>query len=183
MHDSLTGIWNRCAALQLLDRELARSGRDGSSVAVIMLDADHFKRINDHFGHVTGDRALQAVAAAITRNLRSFDVCCRYGGEEFLVIAPNCTLPQGVELAQRILSCLRTSPVSIPDHSFCVTLSAGVTAGSAPCGAEELIVVADRAMYRAKETGRGRVEAESLPSGKPVVSTRFAPETVHGAVS
>src|SRR5581483_11667977 len=80
-HDGLTGIWNRGAAMQLLDQELARSSREGHPVAVIMLDADHFKRINDHFGHVCGDRALQAIAAAITRNLRGFDVCCRYGGE------------------------------------------------------------------------------------------------------
>ncbi|HVZ16781.1 MAG TPA: diguanylate cyclase, partial [Terriglobales bacterium] len=142
-HDSLTGIWNRGAALQLLDRELDRSSREGSSVAVIMFDADHFKRINDHFGHTIGDRALQSIAAAITRNLRSFDTCCRYGGEEFLVIAPNCGLEQAEELAVRILASIRTTPLTLPDHSFCITMSAGVTVGQAPIKAEDLLIVAD----------------------------------------
>jgi diguanylate cyclase (GGDEF)-like protein len=174
-HDSLTGLWNRCAAMQLLDQELARCARNGSPVSVIMFDADHFKRINDHFGHTTGDRALQAIAAAITRNLRSFDVCCRYGGEEFMVLAPNCDLKQGTELANRILMQVRNEPVTIPDHAFCVNLSAGVTAGAASCSAEELIMVADRALYRAKEKGRNRVEVEALPDKKRARSSAFAP--------
>ena len=181
-HDGLTGIWNRAAALQLLDQELARSSRDGSSVAAIMFDADHFKRINDHFGHSTGDRALQAIAAAITRNLRSFDVCCRYGGEEFLVIAPNCSLDQAAQLAQRIVCYLRGAPVSIPEHSFCVTLSAGITATAATCRGEDLIMVADRALYRAKEKGRDRVEIEVFPTDAPVRGTWFAPADFDRAV-
>ena len=173
-HDSLTGIWNRCAALHLLDQELARSLRDGSSVAILMFDADHFKRINDHFGHSTGDRALQAVAAAITRNLRPFDVCCRYGGEEFLVIAPSCPLEMAAAIADRIVAGIRQTPVNVPGHSFCVTLSAGVTAGSGSSGAEELIMTADRALYRAKSKGRDRVELEEGDPGRNVRSLRFA---------
>lgn len=161
-HDGLTGIWNRCAAMQLLDQELARSAREGYAVAVMMLDADHFKRINDHFGHITGDRALQAVAATITRNLRGSDVCCRYGGEEFMVIAPRCDLAQAHELAQRVLESIRATPITIPDHSFCITVSAGVTSTGGPACAEELIMAADRALYRAKQKGRDRVEAEVL---------------------
>lgn len=182
-HDALTGIWNRGAALQLLDQELARSSRDNSSVAVIMFDADHFKRINDHFGHSTGDHALQAIAAAITRNLRSFDVCCRYGGEEFLVIAPNCDLSNAAQLANRILAHLRSTPVSVPDHSFCLTLSAGVTAGSSLTSAEDLILVADRALYRAKDTGRDRVEVEEWPSAAPIRSVLFASDGLDCAAS
>jgi len=181
-HDNLTGIWNRCAAMQLLDQELARSERDGSSVAAIMFDADHFKRINDHFGHSTGDRALQAIAAAITRNLRSFDICCRYGGEEFLVIAPKCNLEQATRLAERILSYLRGSPVTIPDHSFCVTLSAGVTAGTSPCAAEDLVMVADRALYRAKAKGRDCVQSEGVPESKAVRNQWLAAEGIHRVI-
>jgi two-component system, cell cycle response regulator len=160
-HDSLTGIWNRAAALQLMDRELARCSRENVALAVIMLDADRFKKINDHFGHTTGDRALQAVSAAITRNLRAFDTCARYRGEEFLVIAANCDIEQGRKLAARILDHLRSSPIMVKDHAFCITLSAGVTATAVGCTAEELIVVADRALYRAKENGRNRVEVRS----------------------
>ncbi|MGZ4814936.1 MAG: sensor domain-containing diguanylate cyclase [Terriglobales bacterium] len=173
-HDNLTGIWNRAAAMQLLDHELDRSSREGTWLAVIMFDADHFKRINDYFGHALGDRALQAIAAAITRNLRSFDICCRYGGDEFLVIAPNCDLQQGEQLASRILASLRTTPIVVPEHSFCITMSAGVTAGRAPIKAEDLIIVADRALYRAKEKGRDRVHTEDTPAGKSAASARFA---------
>jgi diguanylate cyclase (GGDEF)-like protein len=180
-HDSLTGIWNRGAALQLLDQELDRSARENTSVAVIMFDADHFKRINDHFGHGIGDRALQAIAAAITRNLRSFDVCCRYGGEEFLVIAPKCDLKQGHQLAARILTSLRTTPITVPEHSFCITMSAGVTAGCAPMKAEDLIIVADRALYRAKDEGRDQVHSEETPAEKSAVSVRFAAEEMKSA--
>lgn len=175
-HDGLTGIWNRCAAMQLLDQELARSARESYPVAVIMLDADHFKKINDHFGHLTGDRALQAMAATITRNLRGFDVCCRYGGEEFLVIAPRCDVQQGAEVAHRLLGSMRETPVSIADHAFCVTLSAGVSSANGPCNAEELIMAADRALYRAKEKGRDRVEVEVVPAVAGMRKRMFARE-------
>jgi diguanylate cyclase (GGDEF)-like protein len=173
-HDSLTGLWNRSAALRLLDGELDRADREHKSTAVIMFDADHFKRVNDHFGHTAGDRALQSVASAITRNLRSFDVCCRYGGEEFLVIAPNCTLEQGEQLARRILDYCSSTPVILPEQAFCVTLSAGVSATAFRCTGEDLIIVADRALYRAKENGRNRLEQEQLVPNQPVRSARFA---------
>jgi len=175
-HDSLTGLWNRCAAMHLLDQELARSERNGTPVSVIMFDADHFKRINDHFGHTTGDRALQAIAAAITRKLRTSDICCRYGGEEFMVLAPNCDLEHGEQLANRILRQVRGEPVTIPDHSFCVTLSAGVTAAVASSTAEDLIMLADRALYRAKEKGRDRVEVEAMSEKKSPRNATFAPK-------
>jgi len=182
-HDALTGIWNRGAALRLLDAELDRASRDGTSVAVILFDADHFKRINDSFGHATGDRTLQSVAAAITSSLRSSDVCCRYGGEEFLVIAPNCNLEQGVQLARRVLQCCCATPVTLPDQAFCVTLSAGVTATTWRCSGDDLILVADRALYRAKEAGRNRVEAEDVPSRQSIRSVRFAPDELAAPVT
>jgi diguanylate cyclase (GGDEF)-like protein len=181
-HDSLTGIWNRAAALELMDRELARCDREDSSLAVIMFDADHFKKINDHFGHTTGDRALQAISAAITRNLRSFDLCARYGGEEFLVIAPGCDLDEAQQLASRILAHLRSTPITVPNHAFCVTLSAGVTVGTETAKSEDLIAVADRALYRAKENGRDRVEVEPIAGNKPVLPSRFGPEAIDRAV-
>jgi diguanylate cyclase (GGDEF)-like protein len=177
-HDSLTGIWNRGAALRLLDQELARCTRESSTVAVILADADHFKRINDTYGHASGDRALQAIAAAITRNLRTSDVCCRYGGEEFLVIAIHCNPEQAVQLAQRILNYCRETPVSVMEHSLRVTLSAGVAVSSAASKAEDLVVLADRALYRAKQLGRDRVEWEMAPADSPARNLRFAPTGV-----
>jgi diguanylate cyclase (GGDEF)-like protein len=172
-HDALTGIWNRAAALELMDRELARCERENSSLAVIMFDADHFKRINDHFGHTAGDRALQATSAAITRNLRAFDICARYGGEEFLVIAPCCAETDAQQLAARILEHVRTFPIVVADHAFSLTLSAGVTVSAPGCNPEDLIVVADRALYRAKEKGRDRAEFESTSPTVSAAGTRF----------
>jgi diguanylate cyclase (GGDEF)-like protein len=161
-HDALTGAWNRAAALDLLDRELARGEREGTSVAVIMFDADHFKNINDQHGHATGDRVLQLMTASIGRILRTSDVLARYGGEEFLVIAPNCEVGPARQLAERILLRLRSTPMEVSEQSLIVTASAGVTAGAFPQTAENLIAVADRALYCAKGLGRDRVESEEL---------------------
>lgn len=164
-HDSLTGTWNCAAALELLDRELARSERDGSTVAVFMLDVDHFKNVNDRLGHAAGDRALQAMTASIGRILRSSDILARYGGEEFLVIAPNCDLDEARRLAERILLRLESTPIELGDHKLTITVSIGLVSGAYPFTAEELIALADRALYRAKESGRNRAEFEdALPT-------------------
>jgi diguanylate cyclase (GGDEF)-like protein len=173
-HDPLTGAWNVAAALELLDRELARCGREQTTVAVILFDADHFKSVNDRFGHQAGDTVLQAITAAISRNLRASDALARYGGEEFLVIAPNCSVDEAVAVSQRILDKLADASIQIGEHTVHVTLSAGVAAVGAPFTAEDLIAVADRAMYRAKEKGRNCVEAEELTNESAVRSALYA---------
>jgi diguanylate cyclase (GGDEF)-like protein len=164
-HDSLTGSWGRGAALELLDREIARSERDGNTVAVLMLDLDHFKSVNDQFGHIVGDSVLQATTASIQCILRTSDILARYGGEEFLVIAPSCEIEQARRLADRILLRLQSVSVEIEEQKVQVTASIGITTGSFPFSSEELIALADRAMYRAKENGRNRAEWEdALPA-------------------
>ena len=117
-HDSLTGAWNCAAALELLDREISRSEREENTVAVLMLDIDHFKDVNDRFGHAAGDQALQAIAASIAGILRTTDILARYGGEEFLVIAPSCNLMEARRLAERILLRLQSTPTSIGKNEF-----------------------------------------------------------------
>lgn len=164
-HDSLTGTWNCAAALELLDRELARSERENTKVAVLMLDLDHFKTVNDRFGHAAGDRALQAITASVARILRTTDILARYGGEEFLIIAPNCSLAEARRLADRILLRAQATPLELGEHKAIVTTSIGVVSGGYPLSAEELIALADRALYRAKENGRNRAECEEpVPS-------------------
>ena len=164
-HDSLTGAWNCAAALELLDREISRSEREQSQVAVFMLDIDHFKAVNDRFGHATGDRALQAITTSVGRILRTTDILARYGGEEFLIIAPNCNLAEARRLADRILLRLQATLVEVGEQRLSITVSIGLVAGGYPLSSEELIALADRALYRAKEKGRNRFECEeALPA-------------------
>jgi diguanylate cyclase (GGDEF)-like protein len=159
-HDSLTGAWNRAAGLQILDRELDRSAREQSQVAVIMLDLDHFKKVNDRYGHSAGDAVLKHFMTMVLQNLRTFDALVRYGGEEFLIIAPNCGMNEARTITHRILHNLRTATLTVNQAVVNVTASAGVTAGGAPCTSEELIAIADRAMYRAKANGRDCAQFE-----------------------
>jgi diguanylate cyclase (GGDEF)-like protein len=173
-HDALTGAWNRAGALELLDRELDRCARENSVVAVILFDADHFKAINDRYGHSAGDAVLQSVTTVIGRNLRSFDTLARYGGEEFVVIAPNCSAREACALAQRILHRLKANPIQVGENVVHITASAGLTSGASPMTAEDLIGIADRAMYRAKENGRDCVEYEEAIDQKSIRNALYA---------
>ena len=173
-HDGLTGVWNRAAALELLDRELSRCSREQTTVAVVMLDLDHFKQINDQYGHSAGDKALQSITAAIASNIRGFDVLARYGGEEFLIIAPKCSARDAFALTGRILRRLAATPIKVGESEVRISASAGVTAAADNYTSEDLIAVADRAMYRAKELGRNRVEVEELANKSSVRGSLFA---------
>ena len=153
-HDALTGAWNRAAGVQILDRELDRSSREQKKVAVIMLDLDRFKKINDRYGHSAGDVVLKHFTTTVLQNLRAFDALVRYGGEEFLIVAPNCGMNEARIITQRILHNLRSINITVNETFLRVTASAGVTAGKAPATSEQLIAIADRAMYRAKANGR-----------------------------
>src|SRR5256714_35518 len=130
-HDSLTGVLNRRAIRDVLRRELARCRRENQTLGIIVVDVDHFKRINDHYGHGAGDAALVAVVQRITATLRPYDVVGRYGGEEFLILAPGCDLQLTQKLAERIRAAVCDEVVDLGNDSATITVSLGATLGTA----------------------------------------------------
>lgn len=157
-HDALTGVLNRRAIRDVLRRELARCRREKNTLGVILADVDHFKKVNDHYGHAAGDAVLVTVVQRISATLRSYDSVGRYGGEEFLIIAPGCDLALAQKLAERIRSAIYDEPVDLGNDSAKVTVSLGVILGTAESDPEFLVAQADTAMYQAKRKGRNRVQ-------------------------
>jgi len=171
-HDPLTGLLNRRASLDSLSTELSRAYRSGNPVCIVMGDIDHFKRINDTHGHLAGDEVLCEVARRMQRSLRRYDTIGRFGGEEFLLVLPECSLEEGVKLAERICHLVRSEPLKAKNEPLQVSISLGVTVANrlAPEDLEALLGAADAALYRAKEAGRNRVEFSPNPrpsSGTP----------------
>jgi diguanylate cyclase (GGDEF)-like protein len=158
-HDSLTGIWNRGALLELTRAELERGHRNQSPVAALMLDIDHFKQVNDNFGHMAGDSVLHEVARRLAAGVRVYDLIGRYGGEEFLVLA-GLELERAREYAERLRSSVDSQMIEIAGHTQTVSVSIGVAIAEPPGPWEftDLIQRADAAMYSAKQAGRNRVE-------------------------
>ncbi|AVH39602.1 GGDEF domain-containing protein [Pseudomonas monteilii] len=156
--DSLTGIHNRRYFQERLKVELEQAQRDGLTLAVIMLDIDHFKHINDRFGHAVGDRVLRSLCQRIGQRLRRTDVFCRLGGEEFMVLCPGSDAEQARLLALELWHGLRNVPV---DGVGKVTASFGVAGWRPGEGADALLLRADAGVYAAKQAGRDRVEGES----------------------
>ena len=156
-HDSLTGLWNHKAILDILGRELQRSERDHQPVGVIMTDIDHFKKINDTFLHTTGDEVLRIISSGIASVVRPYDSVGRYGGEEFLVVAPGCGLAETWELAERIRAHVAECEIVVGGAKVRLTLSLGITTGSSSSDAEKVLHAADSALYQAKNDGRNRV--------------------------
>jgi diguanylate cyclase (GGDEF)-like protein len=159
-HDALTGVLNRSAILSHLDRDLARSVRDGKAVAVVMADIDHFKSVNDRFGHPAGDAVLKETARRMNVVVRASDAMGRYGGEEFIIVASPIDIPHATLLAERIRLNVAVEPVRLEAVQLQVTCSFGVAVSPADGRATgaELIAAADDALYRAKRAGRNRVE-------------------------
>jgi diguanylate cyclase (GGDEF)-like protein len=164
-HDELTGAVNRRALTQALDRDVARAVRAGESYALMMLDIDHFKAVNDTHGYHAGDRVLCHVAAVLRARLRAQDLVGRYGGEEFMLLLPNTTPDGAAALAETLREVMEQTPCMHEGRAIAVTVSIGV------CGArlenasgwDCLIQAADQALYRAKAAGRNRVECADLP--------------------
>lgn len=155
--DALTGIFNRRYFQERLRTELDRAQRDGLDLAVIMLDIDHFKRINDQFGHAVGDHVLRSLCQRIGRRLRRTDVFCRLGGEEFMVLCPGSHAGQAQVLAQELWQGVRSVPVEGVGR---VTASFGVAGWRPGEGADALLLRADAGVYAAKQAGRDRVEGQ-----------------------
>lgn len=159
-HDALTGVWNRATHFSMLHREFNRSSREKNPLSVIMMDLDHFKLINDKFGHETGDQVLQEVTRRLQSALRPYDSLGRYGGEEFVVIAPGSDKGSALRLAERLRAKISGAPVSTLAGPVPVTLSLGVASYSPDIDSpESLVRRADAAMYAAKKAGRNRAQA------------------------
>jgi diguanylate cyclase (GGDEF)-like protein len=158
--DSLTRLWSRSSILEIMQRELSRGQRENSPVGVVLLDLDHFKAINDTYGHFAGDAVLKEATRRMQGAIREYDSMGRYGGEEFLVLFPGCDQQSTPERAERLRSCLASEPLLLNDISVTLTASFGATAAlpGVDNSSENLIRTADDAMYRAKRLGRNRVE-------------------------
>jgi diguanylate cyclase (GGDEF)-like protein len=159
-HDSLTGLWNHEEILHILTQELSRAEREEKCVGVIMADIDFFKKINDTYGHLAGDAVLHSTAGKLQSLMRSYDYIGRYGGEEFLVILPECCLECVAGFAERLRLSVSSKSIDTPEGLIPVTISFGVATSSKDRkrDAESLVKAADEALYRAKENGRNRVE-------------------------
>jgi two-component system, cell cycle response regulator len=159
LRDSLTGLWNCAGIFDILERELARTARQKSPVGVVLLDLDHFKRVNDTFGHPAGDAVLREVAGTIRSATRSYDSIGRQGGEEFLIVLPNCDEQGSLRYAERIRTAIGQLSVETEAGPVRITASMGVAvAGPIVDDIYTLLRDADEALYKAKRRGRNRIE-------------------------
>src|SRR5262249_2910131 len=124
--DALTGCFNRRGILELLERELARARRPGTPTSIVLGDLDHFKAVNDGHGHAGGDAVLRGVAQRLARSLREYDAVGRYGGEEFLLVLPQCDLGNAAAVAERVRSAVADTPVIAGGADVAATVSLGV---------------------------------------------------------
>jgi two-component system cell cycle response regulator len=159
-YDALTGIYNRGAVIDILEKELERLGREHQPVAIIFADLDHFKRTNDVYGHLAGDAVLREVTRRVGAVLRPYDSLGRYGGEELLIVLPACNAAAALEVAERVRAAVAAQPVATAFGAVQSSLSIGVALAGAGQGLSctGLIQLADTALYRAKEGGRNRIE-------------------------
>jgi diguanylate cyclase (GGDEF)-like protein len=162
--DTLTGAMNRGAIFEVLKRELAHSARSGARVGVVMADLDHFKQINDTHGHPAGDAVLREATTRLKSVLRAYDALGRYGGEEFMLVLPSCTVQHAAEVAERARRAVADTPVIAAGTIIPISASFGVAAagGGAALDLDGVIRAADDALYRAKRAGRNRVDTAAV---------------------
>jgi diguanylate cyclase (GGDEF)-like protein len=171
VRDSLTNCFNRGHGLETLDGELRRARRSRQPLSILMFDIDHFKTINDELGHLRGDDLLRAVGAQLTRVVRSTDVRCRYGGDEFLIILPDTPLIGAQQVAESVRREMATLVMVAGGKTIPVTVSVGVAAaGPTELGVTAFIERADDALYQAKRGGRDRCGVSATP-GAAVASS------------
>jgi len=155
--DVLTFLPNRRKIIVDLQEEIIRSNRYGTPLSISILDIDHFKKVNDTYGHTTGDEALRSVASRLREQIRHPDTIGRYGGEEFLIVLPNSEIKAASDQAERLCQTVRTMQIDANDQSFKVTISVGVAQYRiGDENWEQFLNRADRALYKAKERGRDR---------------------------
>ena len=176
-HDNLTGLMNRGEILAMLERELERSRRERTTLGVILGDVDHFKSVNDTLGHLFGDEALREIGRRLRAQLRVYDGVGRYGGEEFLMVLPNCDLPDALLRADELRKHVATTPVACSGEEKMITMSMGVAVSRSE-GKNEVVTLlqqADAGLYAAKEKGRNRIEHGVIADKAPSARTRKAP--------
>lgn len=156
-HDPVTGLANRGAIMAALDREAARAGRDGTPLAVGLIDVDRFKLINDTFGHHAGDAVLGAIGARLGASRRQHEAVGRYGGEEFLVLLPGCDGATAAPAGERIRQTVADAPIHLGDNDIAVTVSVGLAWDAGRPVGDALVRTADAALYDAKAAGRNAV--------------------------
>jgi diguanylate cyclase (GGDEF)-like protein len=161
-HDHLTGLWNRRMILDVLDRELNRASHQGEPIAVALADIDHFKQINDAHGHGAGDEVLKAAAERMRSAIRRYDAIGRYGGEEFLLVLPNCPAPDALDVVERARRAVGAAAIDAAGSPLEVSISAGVAWTNGTTDSAAIVHAADEALYRAKEGGRNRVEGKEI---------------------
>jgi len=164
--DPLTRTYNRRFLMKDLEKEMLRARRNQTSLSLVLLDIDHFKTINDTYGHQNGDQVLVSIADVTMKKMRCHDIVARYGGEEFVIVLPETFLPDALLVAERLRESVQEIRFPSPMESLTVTLSLGVATLSTDIvdGSDSLIRRADEALYRAKKNGRNRVESMEFPS-------------------
>lgn len=168
-HDGLTSLLNREAILDMLEREMRRSGREGGTAAVLLADLDHFKQINDKYGHPVGDEVLRETARRFLRAVRSYDLVGRYGGEEFLVILGGCPIHDALPRAEQLRQTIEAAPVTTTRGPVPLTISIGVLPARewGYPAAKEVLREVDIALYGAKAGGRNRCKLATPPVMTP----------------
>ena len=176
-HDSLTGISNRGVILDILRREHSRQVREGGSFGIVLLDVDHFKSVNDTYGHLRGDTVLQEVVRRVTSTVRAYDTVGRYGGEEFLIVAPSSGAEGILRLSERVRLAIEATPIKTDAGEISVTISLGLAVSSeaAPLDPKLMLSTADEALYRAKADGRNRSEMGILDASPSDSAVEIAP--------
>jgi diguanylate cyclase (GGDEF)-like protein len=156
--DGLTQTYNKRFFLEFIDREMARCSRYSRPLALIMFDLDHFKKVNDEFGHLAGDFVLKKLASSIlTKNIRKEDVFARYGGEEFVIVLPDTPVDRGVILAEKIRQMVADTVYEFESNTIPVTISMGVTQMVKDDNVDSFVERADSKLYAGKQGGRNRV--------------------------
>lgn len=156
--DALTGVLNRGTLMQRMQEELQRTERTNGALGVALFDLDHFKVVNDTFGHLAGDEVLREVTKRVSNELRKYDALGRYGGEEFIALFPDITEEGLMHATERVRAAICAEPVQFEQSIIPISASLGVSIRYQDCSAEEVLAEADAALYRAKDQGRNRVE-------------------------
>jgi diguanylate cyclase (GGDEF)-like protein len=170
--DGLTGLANRALLEEKLSREWEICRRRGASLTTIISDLDRFKRVNDTYGHATGDEVLRQAARVLAHSARGTDLVARYGGEELVIVAPDCELPAAINLAKRFRAGLHALRIPVNNGALTVTASIGISSTNDMTHgtAAELLQLADHALYQAKDSGRDAIWIHDPKAGGPVVA-------------